>query len=537
MLLYLIILYFALESRGENSIKDFVCVDGTQIKLNQVCDGMRDCPDNSDERRSLCYHLICPEDTFRCYYGACVNKLFRCDGLYQCADKSDESNCGQKQSCQLTEFQCSSLECIPQEQLCNGVNDCIDQSDEDSDICEEIKMVCPENTHHCKYGGCIKLESLCNGFRDCLDGSDESDLVCKNLNNQEIFCPALNSERSINKCELKGTGWMSCNDHLPVGTIVYSECKPYYTPTNNRENEYRATCQSDGVWSREPLKCEPECGKTDPIATPLIVHGWVEERGKWPWHSTLYKLNNGTWSFWCGGSLISEKIIITAAHCVWSVTSLTLKVALGKYYKEFEKTDDFTQVFDVEKIIYQPLYQDLLGNYGSDIAILVLNATVKFSEFVSPVCVDWTLNDASQHLSNNTLGMVVGMGITENDTYSDVLRATYLPVVDDETCIKSHLRDFKKYVTYTTFCAGWLNGTGVCNGDSGAGLVFPRSSNPTKWVLQGIVSVSPRRLGTSFCNPKYFTIFTKVGMYIDWMKNVIGNIQLGLSHSDDTYMI
>lgn len=67
-------------------------------------------------------------------------------------------------------------------------------------------------------------------------------------------------------------------------------------------------------------------------------------------------------------------------------------------------------------------------------------------------------------------------------------------------------------------------GTAVCNGDSGGGLVFPKSNNKSQWVLQGIVSVSPRRLGTFFCNTKFYTIFTKVGMYVEWIQNVLNKV-------------
>lgn len=77
-------------------------------------------------------------------------------------------------------------------------------------------------------------------------------------------------------------------------------------------------------------------------------------------------------------------------------------------------------------------------------------------------------------------------------------------------------------------------GTGVCNGDSGGGLVFPKSANKSEWVLQGIVSVSPRRLGTSFCDPNYYTIFTKVGMYVDWLHNVLNKIHPERNRSNIT---
>lgn len=52
----------------------------------------------------------------------------------------------------------------------------------------------------------------------------------------------------------------------------------------------------------------------------------------------------------------------------------------------------------------------------------------------------------------------VGWGLTENDTFSTELRAVRLPVMSDEKCIQQQQRDFKKYVTYTSFCAGYTNG-------------------------------------------------------------------------------
>lgn len=50
------------------------------------------------------------------------------------------------------------------------------------------------------------------------------------------------------------------------------------------------------------------------------------------------------------------------------------------------------------------------------------------------------------------------MGVTETDKESSRLRVTTLPVIEPEKCIKEQQPDFQKYVTYTTFCAGWGNG-------------------------------------------------------------------------------
>ena len=101
------------------------------------------------------------------------------------------------------------------------------------------------------------------------------------------------------------------------------------------------------------------------------------------------------------------------------------------------------------------------------------------------------------------------MGLTEHDTFSKILRVTSVRLVSEEKCRESHTRDFRKYLTYTSFCAGWTNGTGVCNGDSGGGLVLQKP-NTSIWEIHGIVSISPRRLGSIYCDVNYYTIFTKV---------------------------
>uniref|UniRef100_A0A1V1FNF5 Putative serine protease 63 isoform A n=1 Tax=Reticulitermes speratus TaxID=60591 RepID=A0A1V1FNF5_9NEOP len=118
---------------------------------------------------------------------------------------------------------------------------------------------------------------------------------------------------------------------------------------------------------------------------------------------------------------------------------------------------ELTQVKDVKQIIMQPAYQDQSGNYGSDLAVLVLASPVEFSPAVQPVCIDWDLRAIDNDLREGNLGTVAGWGLNENDTFSDTLHTVQLPVVSDEKCIKEQPRAFRKYVTYTTFCAGYRN--------------------------------------------------------------------------------
>lgn len=139
---------------------------------------------------------------------------------------------------------------------------------------------------------------------------------------------------------------------------------------------------------------------------PLVVNGWMAEKTRFPWHVVIFSLHEGNWSFICGGSLISEHIILTAAHCTWKLNKDLLRVTLGKFYSDYYKFEDGAQIRSVASIIRQPLYQDIIGNFGSDIAILVTDKPVQFSAFVRPICIDWNLNDIVDHLSINSLGVV-----------------------------------------------------------------------------------------------------------------------------------
>ncbi|XP_063708760.1 suppressor of tumorigenicity 14 protein homolog [Culicoides brevitarsis] len=439
----------------------FVCKSGDDLEVSKVCNGKADCLDGSDERKELCTMSLCDIKEFKCFYGACISRHLLCNGAKDCVDGSDESQCGlSSTSCEKNQFRCDSGECINSTSICDGIKNCIDTSDESPKICEH--ELCPANTFRCRYGSCIHLNSTCNGFNDCIDGSDEALDLCSHKN-------------------------------------------------------------ENGFWSRDILKCEPECGRTNTIS-PLIVKS-METKAPFPWHATMYVHKNGNYTFWCGATLISEALFVTAAHCTYKLSADVIKLYLGKTKKTFDVTSEEPEatVYQVKRVIEHPLYLDQNGNYASDIALLEITEEVQFSENRLPVCIDWELDDITEHLSENNLGVVMGMGVTENDTFSESLRFAWLPVIPNEKCIDKHKVDFKKYVTVTSFCAGWANGTGVCNGDSGGGLAFP-IKGVQRWCLEGIVSLSPRRQTSSFCDPNEYTIFTKVGMYVKWIEHVMEEV-------------
>jgi len=142
----------------------------------------------------------------------------------------------------------------------------------------------------------------------------------------------------------------------------------------------------------------------------LIVKGWrVEKKEILPWQSTLFSHENGEWKFFCGGTLIAERVVLTAAHCVWKTLADTVRVALGILSNDLKKVGRNAQVYDVERIELQDAYQDYESNYGSDIALLILKRPVTIDSIVRPVCVPWRSDAAlMESQKSGELGLVAG---------------------------------------------------------------------------------------------------------------------------------
>ena len=71
----------------------------------------------------------CDEGKYPCGDGACIFEAQLCNGISDCPNNSDEVKCT-VEHCNSTEYEClqGSPQCIPLHQVCNGVADCPDNS-------------------------------------------------------------------------------------------------------------------------------------------------------------------------------------------------------------------------------------------------------------------------------------------------------------------------------------------------------------------------------------------------------------------------
>jgi len=241
-----------------------------------------------------------------------------------------------------------------------------------------------------------------------------------------------------------------------------------------------------------------QCGQANQSGR-RIVGGQETEKNEYPWQIGLYG-GHGS-QFWCGGSIISKREILTAAHCVRQrkcnnfyciekiVPTDELRVEVGDHNRMKE---DGEIVFEVSSWKTHESYS--IESVDYDFAILTLSRDIEFSKEVSPVC----LPD-SKGLDEHSQTVVSGWGRTSgNGRGSDVLLDIEVTTMTNDVC-QSTIREYgwPTIITDRMLC-GAAPGVNGCRGDSGGPWVTRDGNN--NYVLIGVTSFGlPRRSVEGIC--------------------------------------
>jgi len=199
----------------------------------------------------------------------------------------------------------------------------------------------------------------------------------------------------------------------------------------------------------------------------------------------------------CGGSILNERTIVTAAHCLAITTPRLLKVHVGDKTKMIQ----VGELINVDDIHAHPLWTKETMDY--DVGLVRLARSLMYNSRIQPIA----LADENFLIRDGSYATVAGWGYTNIfGPGSEILRYARIPVVNQMTCT----RIMGGAITDRMICAGDLNGgTDACQMDSGGPLVYRQK-------LIGLVS-----WGVGCALPNRPGVYTRISQVLPWIRTVL----------------
>ncbi|XP_017060916.1 spaetzle-processing enzyme-like [Drosophila ficusphila] len=251
-------------------------------------------------------------------------------------------------------------------------------------------------------------------------------------------------------------------------------------------------CLFLGIKDGKSSLLDPFCGFSQPNEFGGKIFGGhsVDIRSQ-PWMVRVVSAVNT-----CGGTLITSRFVLTAAHCL---TELDMWVLLGEFEVLYPNPLWRIEKF-VDKKIAFPLYPNADEQY--DIAIVRMRTSVPYSDYIRPICL--FVNEAVPIVQKFNIS---GWGRTENQNISRTLQTAIVNDVD-----QSHCRSiYRRIVDQSQICAGSYTSDGDSGGPLSAEINYEGQFRTFQF---GIASY-----GSPNCNS--FSVNTRVESFIGWIRQVV----------------
>lgn len=327
--------------------------------------------------------------------------------------------------------------------------------------------------------GCVCLLACGDNISPAADGLEIQGVVWDDRNGNgafdadEVAIPGARVFLDANNDQIAGESEAQARTNAE-GRFVFRALPPGdYVVRQDLDVGWRASTGVGQAALRRPA--DKDATATSP-ARQHIIGGSDARDMAYPFMASVGE-RTATFYPFCGAALISDRFVVTAAHCSTGAEPEDVSVMLATN----DPSDGEGVRVDVRAIHVHPEYNGETES-GYDVAVWELSERLDLTS-MDLRTVD-LLTPAMQSIAQTgDLATVIGWGVSDSD--SPLLQEVHLPVVSEDQCAASYpyVRDFA-----TQICAGSVRG-GIdsCQGDSGGPLLV-RDRETRRWMHAGITS-------------------------------------------------
>jgi secreted trypsin-like serine protease len=312
------------------------------------------------------------------------------------------------------------------------------------------------------------------------------------------------------------------------------------------------------------VKDEQQCGILKPKVVSFIANGRNAQKLNWPWHVqiTIAGNNRSESETFCGGTLISKRYVLTAAHCYDDLlkTKHARNTIMSFVGLENKRSKNSAVRLRAQNVYIHHMYVPAMSEYEArmkgvtpgpfhDLALIELalqDQPVEILDQLVPIC----LPSDSYDMNLGTTCKIMGHGFMNSDDEDNFVMPTNLQIADvsvesNQVCkdevesqsIKSKINEGSICIKGPIHpCVGDSGGPLLCTGKSSSEIFGHMTDEESdedvsaasqvagknkKWYLMGVTSFAVSTDDNDRCGHFKSAVFAKVSRYIQWINSIV----------------